>query len=306
MTELSFGLSVSTSAENGADPVAAAQRAEALGFDFISAPDHPEGTDPTLETWTMLAWIAASTSRLGIASKVLGVPFRPPALTAKMAETMDRLSNGRLILGLGGGYSDDEIRALGLPARTPGEKITGLEDTIHILRGLWSQQRFSYHGTISRVDAAEMEPKPRRRIPIWLGTFGPRALDLTGRLADGWIPSIGFAPPEVIPDMRARILAGAREAGRDPREITCAYHMQTCIDPPSKQPAGVVAGSPEEVAEQLLSFIGLGFTAMNFSPTGPGTDEQIERLAREVLPMVRAGSRESRLAERSAARGFLT
>jgi alkanesulfonate monooxygenase SsuD/methylene tetrahydromethanopterin reductase-like flavin-dependent oxidoreductase (luciferase family) len=288
MTELSFGVSVSTSAENGADPVAAAQRAEALGFDFISATDHPEGPDPTFETWTMLAWIAASTSQLGIASKVLGVPFRPPALTAKMAETLDRLSNGRLILGLGGGYSDDEIRAFGLPARTPGEKVTGLEDTIHILRGLWSQQRFSYHGTISQVDAAEMQPKPARRIPIWLGTFGPRALDLTGRLADGWIPSIGVAPPEVIPEMRARILAGARQAGRDPQEITCVYHMQICIDPRSEQPPGVVAGSPQEVAEQLLSFIGLGFTAMNFSAAGPETDEQIERLAREVLPMVRA------------------
>jgi alkanesulfonate monooxygenase SsuD/methylene tetrahydromethanopterin reductase-like flavin-dependent oxidoreductase (luciferase family) len=291
MTELSFGLSVSTSAVNGADPVAAAQRAEALGFDFISAPDHPAGTDPTFETWTMLAWIAASTSRIGIASKVLGVPFRPPALTAKMAETMDRLSNGRLILGLGGGYSDDEIRALGLPGRTPGEKVTGLEDAIHILRGLWSQQHFSYRGTISGVDGAEMEPKPRRRIPIWLGTFGPRALDLTGRLADGWIPSIGFAPPEVIPEMRARILAGARQNGRDPREITCAYHVQTCIDPRAKQPPGVVAGSPQEVAQKLLSFIGLGFTAMNFSPIGSGTDEQVERLAQEVLPMVRAGSR---------------
>jgi len=290
MTDISFGLTVSTSAETGADPVAAARRAESLGFDFISAQDHPEGTNPTFETWTMLAWIAASTSRIGIATKVLGVPFRPPALTAKMAETLDRLSNGRLILGLGGGYSDEEIRALGLPARTPGQKIAGLEDTIHILRGLWSQQRFSYHGTISRVDAAEMEPKPRRRIPVWLGTFGPQALALTGRLADGWIPSFGFAPPEVIPEMRARILAGARQVGRDPEEITCAYHMQISIDPRSEQEPGVVTGSPDEVAEQLLSFVGLGFAAMNFSPAGPDIDEQTERLAQEVLPIVRAAS----------------
>src|SRR5579875_1867020 len=130
MTDLSFGLTVSSSAGPGADPVAAAQRADAMGFVFISASDHPEGADPSFETWTMLAWIAASTSRIGIASKVLAVPFRSPALTAKMAETLDRLSGGRLILGLGGGHSDEEIHALGLPARTPGEKITGLEDAV--------------------------------------------------------------------------------------------------------------------------------------------------------------------------------
>jgi alkanesulfonate monooxygenase SsuD/methylene tetrahydromethanopterin reductase-like flavin-dependent oxidoreductase (luciferase family) len=290
MTDLSFGVSVSTSAALGTDPVADAQRAEALGFDFISAPDHPSGTDPTNETWTMLTWIAARTTRIGITTKVLGVPFRPPRLTAKMAETLDRLSNGRLILGLGGGYSDDEIHALGLAARTPAQKVAGLEDAIQILRGLWSQQSFSYVGNLSQVNDAEMEPKPQRHIPIWLGTFGKRALHLTGRLADGWIPSLGFAPPEVVPAMRDRILTAAQQAGREPEEITCAYNMEFRIDERSDQPPSVVTGSPEAVTDRLLSFVSLGFTAMNFTPVGPGENEQVERLAQEVLPMVRSAS----------------
>src|SRR5689334_19611321 len=106
MTDLLFGLGVSTTAARGSDPVAAAVVAERLGFDFISAADHPCGEQPSFETWTMLSWIAARTSRIRIATRVLGVPYRNPAMTAKMAETFDRLSGGRLILGLGGGHSD--------------------------------------------------------------------------------------------------------------------------------------------------------------------------------------------------------
>src|SRR6185437_3374601 len=117
-----IGLDISPRLAFG-DPVARAQRAEALGFDFISTSDHPCGDEPTYETWTMLTWIAANTQRLRIATRVLGVPYRPPAIVAKMAETLDRLTGGRLILGLGGGYSDAEFRALGLRVPSPRDKV---------------------------------------------------------------------------------------------------------------------------------------------------------------------------------------
>jgi len=125
MTAMLFGLNVSTSAEPGSDPVADARRAEALGFDFVSASDHLHGETPSLETWTMLSWIAAGTSRIRVATRVLGVPYRHPAVVAKMAETFDRLSGGRLILGLGGGASDEEFRAFGLGFRPPRDKVDG-------------------------------------------------------------------------------------------------------------------------------------------------------------------------------------
>jgi alkanesulfonate monooxygenase SsuD/methylene tetrahydromethanopterin reductase-like flavin-dependent oxidoreductase (luciferase family) len=92
----------------GADPVAEAVRAEALGFDFVSSSDHPGGAAPNYETWTMLCFIAAATSRIRIATRVLGLPYRAPAMVAKMAESLDRLSGGQLILGLGGGSGDDD------------------------------------------------------------------------------------------------------------------------------------------------------------------------------------------------------
>ena len=100
---LRFGLSVSSSVSSRGSPVAAARAAEEPGDDFVLAFDHSCGTEPTYETWTMPPWIAASTTRITVATRLLGVPYRNPAMVAKMAETFDRLSGGRLILGLGGG-----------------------------------------------------------------------------------------------------------------------------------------------------------------------------------------------------------
>jgi alkanesulfonate monooxygenase SsuD/methylene tetrahydromethanopterin reductase-like flavin-dependent oxidoreductase (luciferase family) len=288
MTALLFGVNLSTSAAPGADPQRDATAAERLGFDFVSASDHPSGTHPTYETWTMLAWVAAATSRIRIATRVLGVPYRPPAMVAKMAETLDRLSDGRLIFGLGGGYSDEEFRAFGLTVPSPRDKVDGLAEAVDIARGLWSQRRFTYHGRLYHTDAAELEPKPDHRIPIWLGTYGTRALALTGRLADGWIPSLGYAPPDRAVVMRERVLAAARDAGRDPDQITCAYNLEIRVDDRPDTAPSVVAGPAEAVAERLVGLVKLGFTAMNVMPVGPGTDEQAERLAREVVPAVRA------------------
>jgi alkanesulfonate monooxygenase SsuD/methylene tetrahydromethanopterin reductase-like flavin-dependent oxidoreductase (luciferase family) len=289
MPDLLFGLDLPASADSGRDPVGEARHAETLGFDFVSTSDHPCGSSPTYETWTMLSWVAANTSRIRVATRVLGVPYRPPAMLAKMAETLDRLSGGRLILGLGGGYSDEEFQAFGLKVPTPREKVDGLAEAIHITRGLWSQPGFTFPGRLYQTNAADLEPKPEHHIPIWLGTFGDRALRLTGRLADGWIPSLAMAPPERIPAMRARILAGARAAGRPPEAITCAYNLGIRIDEQAAPQPSTVSGTPDAVTDQLIGFVKLGFTALNFQPVGPDRDGQIERLAHEVIPAVRAG-----------------
>src|SRR4051812_28106016 len=233
-----FGLDLSPGLEFG-DPVPRARQAEALGFDFVSAYDHPCGHQPTYETWTMLTWIAAHTERLRIATRVLGVPNRPPAIVAKMAETLDRLSGGRLILGLGGGSADDEFRAFGLPVPTPREKVDGMVDAIEIAHGLWREPTFTYEGPRYRTEAAAIEPKPAHHIPIWLGTYGNRALAATGRLADGWIPSLGAAPPEQIPAMRDRIFAAAEQAGRSPQDLTLIYNLPIRVDDKSTPPDAV-------------------------------------------------------------------
>ena len=287
MSAIQFGLNISAAATRGADPVGDARRAEELGFDFVSVNDHLHGPDPRYETWTLLSWIAAATSRIRVASRVLGAPYRHPAVLAKMAETFDRLSNGRLILGLGGGGSDAEFRAFGLGVRPPRDKVDGLEEAIRIIRGMWSERTVTFDGRLYRTEDAELEPKPDHAIPIWLGTFGDRALAVTGRLADGWIPSLDLAPPERVTVMRDRVLAAARAARRDPDEITCAYNVEIRVDDPPDNRPFVVSGPPDAVAEQLLGFVEMGFTTLNFVVAGPGQDEQAERLAFEVIPAVR-------------------
>lgn len=287
MPHLMFGVSLSTSAAPDADPVGDARTAEALGFDFVSASDHPSGTHPTYETWTLLAWVAASTSRIAVASRVLSIPFRSPALTAKMAESLDRLSNGRLILGLGAGAADPELRAFGLPIPSAREKVAGLTDALTVIRGLWTESAYTYAGPVYHTDAAEMEPKAQRPIPIWLGTFGDRALAVTGRHADGWIPSLGYMPLDQLPIMRGKVLAAAEAAGRDPGAITCALNVTVAIDPDADPGDDVVHGTADEVTSQMRDLIALGFSAFNFMPAGPQPRDQVERLGSEVIPALR-------------------
>ncbi|MEU8249928.1 LLM class flavin-dependent oxidoreductase [Nonomuraea sp. NPDC048916] len=282
-----FGLGISTSAAAGADPVGDARRAESLGFDFVSASDHPCGSEPTYEVWTLLTWVAAATTRIRLATRVLGVPYRSPAMVAKMAESLHRLSGGRLILGLGGGYSDEEFRAFGLGVPSPREKVDGMVEAVQIIRGLWSEPGFSFEGSRYQVVDADLEPKPERPIPIWLGTYGRRALEATGRLADGWIPSYGFAPPEQAAAMRDQVLAAASASdSAGGREVACVYNVPVHVGSPTGD-AGVVSGSAAEVTERLLGFARSGFTSMNLMPVGDFR-EQAERLAVEVLPELRA------------------
>ncbi|MFI5916772.1 LLM class flavin-dependent oxidoreductase [Dactylosporangium sp. NPDC051541] len=288
MAALSFGLGLPAGPEAGHDPVAFGRLAEELGFDFLSISDHPADAGGTYEAWTLLSFIAASTSRIRLATRVLGVPYRSPAVVAKMAETFDRLSHGRLILGLGGGYSDGEFRAFGLPVPSPRDKVDGLADAIAIARGLWSQPGFTHAGRVFRVEAADVAPRPEHPIPIWLGTFGPRALAVTGRLADGWIPSLGSAPPDRVPALRDTIRTAAEAAGRNPGELTLAYHLE--VDPSASGPGRpwVVSGPAERIADTLAGYLRLGFTALSIVPGGPDRTETVHRLAAEILPAVRA------------------
>jgi alkanesulfonate monooxygenase SsuD/methylene tetrahydromethanopterin reductase-like flavin-dependent oxidoreductase (luciferase family) len=291
MPPLLFGVSLSTSAAPDADPVGQARAAEALGFDFVSASDHPSGAHPTYETWTLLTWIAAATSRIAIASRVLSLPFRSPALVAKMAESLDRLAGHRLILGLGAGAADPELAAFGLPVPSARDKVDGLTDALQVIRGLWQQPAFSYAGRVHAVQAADLEPKPERPIPIWLGTFGARALAVTGRYADGWIPSLGYAGAAQLAGLRGQVLAAARAAGRAPDAVTCALHLEVGVGDHSGPGPDVVSGSAAEITGRLAELIDTGFTAFSFSPVGPRpAQEQVAQLAADVIPALRGNS----------------
>ena len=282
-----FGVTIIPSASPRSDPVGEAVLAEQLGFDLVSVWDHPHGENPSFEAWTLMTWMAARTTTIGVASNVLGLPFRLPALTAKMAESLDRLSGGRLILGLGAGGNNTEFAGYGAPVRTPGEKVEALEEALEIIRGTWAHPVFSYEGEYDENREARLEPKPERDIPIWLGTYGERALELTGRVADGWIPSMPYAPPDEATRKRDIVLRGLAAAGRDPGAFDWAYNVSARIDGgPPNDPDRQIAGDPDGVIERIAELFDLGFTTLNFW-LGGRREEQMERLATDVLPEAR-------------------
>lgn len=238
----------------------------------------------------MLTWVAAHTSRIGIATRVLGVPFRRPAMVAKTAASLDLLTGGRFVLGLGAGHSDQEIRALGGPVPSARDKIDDLADAVRVIRGALATPAFTHHGRNLSVHDLELEPKPAHPIPIWLGTFGPRALAVTGQLADGWIPSHSHAPPETIPAMRRRIDRAAESTGRDPSAVRGIYNVVVRVDPDTTPTDTLVAGTPTRVTDLLRSFVDLGFTGINIMPTGPDRIDQLHRIANDVLPALRTAT----------------
>jgi probable F420-dependent oxidoreductase len=270
------------------------RQAEALGFDMVSFPDHLHGERPSVEPWTALTWAAAATERIAVMPNVLALPYRAPAVTAKMAETLDRLSAGRLVLGLGTGGYDAEFAAFGLAERTPGQKVDALAEALRIVRGLWHDPSVTFDGTHYHAREARIEPRPERPIPVWLGSYGPRGLRLTGALADGWIPSLGRRDLDQLRAMRTEVRAAAEAAGRDPDEITCAVNLVVTFgepgdrDTPSAVGSGAVwrpvSGGSEAIAERLIGVIQAGFTFLNVVLNDPADRE---RFASEVIPAVR-------------------
>jgi probable F420-dependent oxidoreductase len=263
-----------------------ARQVEALGFDTFCLSDHLHSERPTWEPWTALAYLAASTHRINVTTDVLGLPYRSPAVLAKAAETLDRLSAGRLVLGLGNGGYDAEFEAFGLHLRTPGQKVSALGEAVRVIRGLWSGEPVTFEGEHFSVREARITPAPTHRIPIWLGTYGPRALALTGALADGWLPSMQRLELGQAVAMRETVRAAALAAGRDPDEITCACNVQVVFDARRTPTPQLIAGSSEAIAEQLVAIVRAGFTAPQVF--GLGQAEDRERFAVEVIPLVQS------------------
>ena len=286
---LKFGVNIHTSIQPGVNPVVEALHAEQLGFDVVTLHrDALHGSEPSFELWTLLSWVAASTSRIRVAPVVLALPNRHPAVLAKMAETLNRLSDGRLILVLGGGgpMNEPAYRAFGLTQRSPREKVEALEEAIDILRGLWSTSGFSFTGQHFRTEEATIEPKPGNPIPLWLGVFGAQMLDLVGRKADGWFPTYQFLEPEQAYQKIWHIQMVAEHAGRNQDEITYGYNIPILVEEGAMTNRWRIAGSAKKVARQLATIIRHGFTFLNVWPVGEANIQR-ERLARDVLPAVR-------------------
>src|ERR1700730_4404292 len=193
--------------------------ADELGFDLIGVQDHPYQRR-FFDTWTLLAAMAMRTERISVFPDVANLPLRPPAVLAKAAASLDVLSGGRLELGLGAGGFWDAIKAMGGPAHTPAESVQALEEAIRVIRLMWSGERgIHFDGKFYQLAGVHSGPVPAHSIGIWLGAYKPRMLALVGRLADGWVPSLGGLKPQDMPAANARIDDAAAAAGRKPSAI---------------------------------------------------------------------------------------
>jgi len=200
-------------------PLELARIADGLGFDVLGVQDHPYQRR-FFDTWTLLTAMAMHTEHITVFPDVVNLPLRPPAMLAKAAATLDILSGGRVELGLGAGGFWDAIKAYGGPVRTPGESVSAVEEAIQVIRLLWSGQHgIRFDGKLYPLAGAHSGPVPKHPIGIWIGGYKPRMLSLIGRLADGWVPSLGYLKPPDLLEGNRRIDEAATAAGRDPRSI---------------------------------------------------------------------------------------
>jgi F420-dependent oxidoreductase-like protein len=224
VTTLRFGLKLSQNAT--IDELRALWRlADEAGFDSCWVMDHfatlgPRDDGPIFETWTMLAAMAQLTTHTRIGCAVVGNTYRHPAVLAKMAVTVDHLSGGRLEFGLGAGWAENEHEMLGLEFGSKNDRADRLEESVQIIRALWTQPRTTFEGRRYQLHDAVAEPKPVQQPypPIWIGGSGPkRTLRIAAQYADVWNAAGGS--PEEIAASSAILDQHCADVGRDPGQI---------------------------------------------------------------------------------------
>jgi alkanesulfonate monooxygenase SsuD/methylene tetrahydromethanopterin reductase-like flavin-dependent oxidoreductase (luciferase family) len=218
-----------------------AQEAEAAGWDSIWFPDHyfidagPGGRRGGPECWTLLTALAARTMRIRLGSLVLCNTFRHPAILAKQAATLQEISGGRVILGLGSGWHEPEYQALGLPF---DHRVSRLAESAAAIRELFDTGTSNFKGRWLRLDRADLSPRPAQKVPFWIAAVGPRMLEITARYADGWNIAWFGANTGPFRKRAAQLVELARAAGRPADAITLTVGVQALVTAPGGEQEG--------------------------------------------------------------------
>jgi alkanesulfonate monooxygenase SsuD/methylene tetrahydromethanopterin reductase-like flavin-dependent oxidoreductase (luciferase family) len=292
---LEFGSFVTPSAADADRVVALTVLAEQTGLDLVTFQDHPYQPG-FLDTWTLLSYAAARTSSVHLAANVTNLPLRPPAVLARSVASLDLLSGGRIELGLGAGAFWDAIEAMGSPRLTPGQAVQALEEGIDVIRQLWDADArgpIRVDGEFHRVAGAKRGPAPAHDVGIWLGAYKPRMLALTGRRADGWLPSLAYLKDGDLAAGNRIIDEAALEAGRKPADVRRLLNIGGRFTDIGRGP---LQGPAEQWAEELTD-LALTDGVSTFIVATDDPDD-LRRFAAEVAPAVR----EAVAAERSGTR----
>lgn len=299
--ELKFGTFITPTSQNPGLVLSLTRATEDAGLDLATFQDHPY-QPAFLDTWTLLSYLAARTSRVSLAPNVLNLPLRQPAVLARGVASLDLLSGGRIELGLGAGAFWDAIEAMGGRRLAPGERVTALEEAIQVIRGIWdTDQRRALRvaGEHYRVSGTKRGPAPAHSVHIWLGAYKPRMLRLTGRTADGWLPSLSYLRPGDLAKGNTAIDEAAASADRDPRAIRRLLNIDGEFTSSGSDP---LHGPPARWIEEL-SRLALENGVSSFI-LAADSSEKIQRFGHEVAPAVRelvAAERAGRRAPAEAA-----
>lgn len=286
-----------------------AQRAEALGYDSLSVSDHivipkamphnypyhPDGqfswqaARGLHEPLTTLMFLAGRTIRLRLGVSVLILSYRNPVTTAKMLATIDALSEGRMFLGVGTGWWEDEYKALGIPERF-AERGARTDEYLRIYKVLWTEPNPEFNGRFYRFGNLDFSPKPYQPggLPIWVGGHTSRALRRTAEFGDMWHP-IGLRPPaglapKELGAKRRELHALAEQAGRDPAKIGIAFRCPLHLHPSQRGP---MAGTPQQIIDDIGAYRREGVSHITFDIVRDAPQavlDEMQQVAEEVMP----------------------
>lgn len=266
------------------DMLEMARIGEAIGADSIWVTDHlihrAEGSEPrgAWECWSHLSALAAVTSRVELGTLVICTGFRNPALLAKMAATVEEISDGRLILGIGAGWNEAEFRAFGYPFE---HRVSRFEEALIIIHGLLREGHVDFRGQFYEARDRELRPRgPREQgPPILIGSYSPRMLTLLARYGDAWNiwwTHTGNVASGVAP-FAARVDAACQEVGREPSDIEKTASVLVAVGPERPSPSGVtpLLGTPEEIAAGLRAYAcaGVSHVQVRLQPNVPASWE---------------------------------
>jgi probable F420-dependent oxidoreductase len=269
-----------------ADPISpaivvdVARRAEMLGFADLWVSDNTIDRAVCFDSLTVLSWAAATTTRIGVGVAVLVLPTHHPIHVAQQAATLDQLSGGRVLLGVGLGRQD-EYAAFQIPTERRVRRFT---ESVEVIRALWQHRPVTFRGDIFQLDAVTIGTGPLRQPPIWFGGAHPAAIRRAARLADGWMAGGGASNASFIAAV-PRLRAALEQVGRDPTTYPISKRVFVAVHAnPNKARAELarwfsevyrsrdaledagVCGTPEQVSEQLHALVTAGATHLLLNP----------------------------------------
>ncbi len=287
------------------------KRADEAGFYWISAWDHfyanplTQRTDPCFEAVATMASLASLTSRVQVGCLVFCTLFRSPGLLAKAAVTIDHISAGRFVMGLGAGWFEEEFREFGYSFPPVKERLDQLEEAIQVIRSLFEEPVTNFTGQYYDLQGAVCAPKPvHGKVPLWIGGSGPRRTPrMAAQYADGY--NVPYVSPEEFKQRSDRLDAACDRLGRDPASLTRSVnlHFNMGADEagakaardklqrlaPSR-PQGALTGTPAEVIDRVAEYMEVGANGLNIAFRPPIDWDAFEAYIEQVLPVFHPSS----------------